>query len=199
GTFQISVRLSPSLWANWGQALFLDRVPLLSALFPRVEIEPSKDDGVKEVPVLYGMFWIVPRKVLEQVGGLDEDYFMYGEDVDWCQRFHAAQWLVMYYPYSEAIHFGGASSSVAPTKYYIENRKSRLLYFQKNHGRWARAVDTGALFVESALRAAAWSMICWLGRGDARRNALSRDRHAACLKWLMMENEVADVKCYRTP
>ena len=45
--------------------------------------------------------------------GLDEDYFMYGEDVDWCWRFHAAKWRVMYYPSSEAIHFGGEFRSGA--------------------------------------------------------------------------------------
>jgi GT2 family glycosyltransferase len=184
-TLQISMRQSPSLWANWGQAFFLDRAPLLRALFPRVEIQPSRDDDVREAPVLYGMFWMASRRALEQVGGLDEDYFMYGEDVDWCRRFHAAKWQVMYYPSSEAIHFGGASSAVAPVKYFIENRKSRLLYFQKNHGRWARAVDAGALLVDSALRTAAWSMACWLGQGDARRNALMRDRNVACLKWLV--------------
>lgn len=184
-TLQISMRQLPSLWANWGQAFFLDRVPLVRVLFPRIEIQPSEDDGVREVPVLYGMFWIVCRRALEQVGGLDEDYFMYGEDVDWCRRFHAEKWDVMHYPYSKAIHFGGASSAVASVKYFIENRKSRLLYFQKNHGRWARAVDAGALFVESILRTVVWSVVCWFGQGDTRRNMIMRDRNAACLKWLM--------------
>jgi hypothetical protein len=86
---------------------------------------------------------------------------------------------------------------VAPVKYFIENRKSRLLYFQKNHGRWARAVDDGALLVDSALRTAAWSMACWLGRGDVRRNALMRERNVACLKWLVVGGAAADVKDYR--
>jgi GT2 family glycosyltransferase len=194
GTLQISMRRSPSLCANWGQALFLDRSPLLSAFFPRIEIEPSWDDGVREAAVLYGMFWMASRRALEQVGGLDEDYFMYGEDVDWCRRFHAAKWRVIYYPPSEAIHFGGASSAVAPVKYFIENRKSRLLYFEKNHGRWARTVDAGALFVGSALRTAGWSAACWLGRGDVIRNALMRDRNAACLKWLATGRAAADAK-----
>lgn len=186
GTLQISMRRSPSLWANWGQAFFLDRVPLVHTLFPRVEIQPLEGDGIQDAPVLYGMFWIASRRALEQVGGLDEDYFMYGEDVDWCRRFHAAEWQVKYYPFSEAIHFGGASSAVAPVKYFIENRKSRLLYFQKNHGGWVRAMDAGALFVESFLRMAVWSMACWLGRDDTRRISLMRDRNAACLKWLVM-------------
>ena len=45
-TFQISMRRSPSLWANWGRAFFLDRAPLLSALFPCVEIQATCDDDI---------------------------------------------------------------------------------------------------------------------------------------------------------
>jgi len=197
GTLQISMRRSPSLWANWGQAFFLNRVPLLNTLFPRIEIEPTRNDDVIGASVLYGMFWMASRQALEKVGGLDEDYFMYGEDLDWCKRFHAAKWQVMYYPYSEAVHFGGGSSAVAPTKYFIENRKSRLLYFQEHHGRWARLVDAGAMFVESALRTAAWSMVCWIGRGDAQHNVLMRDRNAACLKWLVTASATVDLKVVR--
>ncbi|NGZ09616.1 MAG: glycosyltransferase family 2 protein [Nitrospira sp. LK70] len=193
-TLQISMRRSPSLWANWGHALFLNRAPLLSALFPPIEIAPSSDVNIREVPVLYGMFWMASREALRHIGGLDEDYFMYGEDVDWCRRFHAANWQVMYYPLSEAIHFGGGSSKIAPVKYFIENRRSRLLYFQKNHGRWARALDAGALLVDSALRSVGWSMACWLGRGDAQHNVLMRDRNVACFRWLMAGSMSANTK-----
>jgi len=68
-TLQISMRRSPSLWANWGQAFFLDQAPLISALFPRIEIKPSRDDDVREAPVLYEMFWMASCRALEQVGG----------------------------------------------------------------------------------------------------------------------------------
>lgn len=193
-TLQISMRRSPSVWGNWAHAVFLDRMPFLSVLFPPIEIVPSHDDNIREVPVLYGMFWMASRDALRDVGGLDEDYFMYGEDLDWCRRFHAANWKVMHYPFSEAIHFGGGSSKIAPLKYFIESRRSRLLYFQKNHGHWARALDVGALLVDSALRSVGWSIACWVGRSDVQRRVLMRNRNVACVKWLIAGGMAANTK-----
>ncbi len=66
------------------------------------------------------VFWFVRRKAMDEVGLLDEDFFFYGEDIDWCRRFRDAGWEVVFYPEAETIHFGGASSGNAPVRFYLE-------------------------------------------------------------------------------
>lgn len=90
-----------------------------------------------QVEVLTGWFWVVRRKALQQVGGLDERFFMYGEDIDWCHRFRNAGWQVLFFPEAEALHYGAASSATAPARFYVEMRRANLQYFRKYHGWWA--------------------------------------------------------------
>ncbi len=59
----------------------------------------------RAVDWLFGACLLVRKKAIEAVGGLDEKFFMYFEDLDWCRRFHRAGWQVWYYPLSAVIHF----------------------------------------------------------------------------------------------
>ena len=65
--------------------------------------------------ILSGCFWLVRREAnWIRVGVLDESFFMYGEDMDWCLRFWSCGWKLVFLPSAEAIHYGGASSANAP-------------------------------------------------------------------------------------
>ena len=59
----------------------------------------------KEVEALFGACWLIRRKAIDEVGLLDERYFLYFEDLDWCRQFRNKGWQVWYYPLSEIIHF----------------------------------------------------------------------------------------------
>ena len=72
------------------------------------------DDSGLEVDALSGSCMMVRREVVEQVGLLDEDIFMFGEDIDWCWRIKQAGWKVYYVPESSVYHYHGASSRLRP-------------------------------------------------------------------------------------
>ncbi len=69
-----------------------------------------EDEQLRDVEALAGAFMFARRQALEQVNGFDEDYFMYGEDIDLSLRIRQAGWRVVYNPNIEAIHFKGAST-----------------------------------------------------------------------------------------
>ena len=75
------------------------------------------------------------REVLEMVGGLDEGFFMYSEELDWCRRIRAAGWEIVYVPAAEVIHFQKKSSQQAiPAYTHIRFQRSKIRYFRKYHG-----------------------------------------------------------------
>ena len=89
---------------------------------------------LKEVEALSGCFLFVKREALEEVGLLDEAYFMYSEDLDWCRRFHDKGWKVVFNPITCAIHYGGGSSELAPARFAVEQEKAILYYWTKHYG-----------------------------------------------------------------
>lgn len=64
------------------------------------------------VPVIAGSFMMMPRAVFDELGGWDETYFFYGEDIDFCYRMYQAGYQVIYYPHVEVLHYKGASSGL---------------------------------------------------------------------------------------
>jgi hypothetical protein len=80
---------------------------------------------------------MVRREVLEQIGLLDEGYFMYSEELDWCRRMKAAGWRVVYLPAARVIHHEGKSSEQALTARHIAFQRAKLRYVRKYHGRLA--------------------------------------------------------------
>lgn len=67
---------------------------------------------VHDVPVIAGSYMMMPRVVDSQLGGWDETYFFYGEDIDYCYRIHEAGYRVVYFPLVEVLHYKGASSGL---------------------------------------------------------------------------------------
>ncbi len=102
------------------------RMTGLSYLFPnskrfgRYNLTYLDENGTYEVDSLVGAFMMVRIKTIHQVGLLDEDFFMYGEDIDWCHRIKSSGWRIMYYGDVKIIHYKGASNS--------KKQKPKLLY-----------------------------------------------------------------------
>lgn len=92
-------------------------------------------NGISNVKgFLTGAFLLVRRQALEEVGFLDSNIFMYGEDVEWCYRFYKAGWIIGYYPGAKIIHIGNQSGK------QVFNRRKRLervykgiVYFQQKY------------------------------------------------------------------
>ena len=92
------------------------------------------DDGVFEVDWVQGSALMARRKVYEQIGGLDEGYFMFSEELDWCRRAKDAGWQVVYVGTAEIIHHGGKSTEQVVARRHIYFQESKLRYFRKFHG-----------------------------------------------------------------
>ncbi len=67
---------------------------------------------IHEVPVIAGSYMMMPRALDRQLGGWDESYFFYGEDIDYCYRIHQAGYRIIYYPLVRVMHYKGASSGL---------------------------------------------------------------------------------------
>ncbi len=98
------------------------------------------DDAETDVDWVNGACLMTRREVFEQVGGLDEAYFMYSEELDWCRRIKQAGWRIVYLPAAQIVHHVGKSSEQAATARHINFQRAKLRYFRKYHGRWATAV-----------------------------------------------------------
>ena len=127
---------------------------------------------------------MIRRKAIDEVGLLDESFFIYGEDVDWCRRFHKGGWDVVFCPDAEVIHIGGASSGNAPTKFYIEMQRADLYYWKKHHGKVGQISYMILIFLRHTLRM--FSGVIQLVVPSQRKIASYKlRRNLSCLGWLI--------------
>ncbi len=131
---QSTCRRFPGLWNNFCSAAGLSRLFRKSRVFAGEHMLYFPHDRIQKVDALVGCFMMVRRRALEEVGLLDERFFIYGEDIDWCKRFWKSGWEVVFYPRAESIHYGRKSSSNAPLRFALEQEKAVLQYWKKHHG-----------------------------------------------------------------
>ncbi|NJK81040.1 MAG: glycosyltransferase family 2 protein [Chloroflexaceae bacterium] len=80
-----------------------------------------------------GACMLVRRAAIEEVGLLDDGYFLYSEEVDWCWRMRRAGWAIWQVPAAHVLHVGGASSQQVRVRSFIELHRSRLRFFQRHY------------------------------------------------------------------
>ena len=90
-------RRFPTLANAAGDYLMLKRILPGVERFEGRTLKASTYSTTHEAEVLSGCFMMVRREAFDEVGPLDEDFFFYGEDTDWCKRFHDAGWKVVYF------------------------------------------------------------------------------------------------------
>ncbi|WP_151733834.1 glycosyltransferase family 2 protein ['Paenibacillus yunnanensis' Narsing Rao et al. 2020] len=105
-------------------------------------------DPDEEYPVdaLVGAFMLVRRETMEQVGGLDEEFFMYGEDLDWCFRIKEAGWGIYYYPRTSIIHLKGGSARRRPFKIVYEFHRAMILFHRKHYAGRYNSMINGVVY-----------------------------------------------------
>lgn len=109
-------------------------------------------DEIHEIDCLVGAFMMVRREAIEQVGLLDETYFMYGEDIDWCYRIKQAGWQIYYNPMTEIIHYKGASSRKKPMKIVYEFHRAMYLFHRKHFSKKYSFFVNGAVYTGIGLK-----------------------------------------------
>jgi GT2 family glycosyltransferase len=116
-----------------------NRYSLLTRLFPRNPysrrylLSDWDHASVRPVDWLSGACLVVRRAAIDEVGPMDEAFFMFNEDVDWCRRMRMAGWDVVYIPDAVVRHDIGASRRKVPARLILERHKGMIHYFRKHH------------------------------------------------------------------
>lgn len=114
------------------------RLTGLSRLFPKhpalakYNLTYFSPEETHEVDAVSGAFLMIRRKAIEDIGLLDERFFMYGEELDWCLRAKRAGWSVMYHPEAEIIHYKGESTKTNSRKAALEFYRAMYLFHKKH-------------------------------------------------------------------
>ena len=136
-TLQKSCRRGePTPWAVLTYFLGLSICFPHSKLFGQYQLSYMDENDIHPVAGVSGSCMIIRREVLEQIGYLDEQFFAYQEDADFCRRAREAGWQVYYYPNSQIIHFGGQGGSrIEPYRSIFAWHKAYFQYYHKHLAR----------------------------------------------------------------
>jgi GT2 family glycosyltransferase len=162
GTLQYSCRRFPSF-----RTAFFHRYSLMTRLFPRNRFSQQYlmtdvgHDNIMDVDWVSGAALVVRRKVVDTVGGLDEGFFMYAEDVDWCYRIKQAGWRVVYFPEARIMHHIGQSTRLVPYSMIFQRHKSMWRFYRKHYSRNVALVDV-ATFCGISFRCIVMLARTWL-------------------------------------
>ncbi len=136
-----SARAFPSLVDAAGHALFGLLAPdnRFTRSYQKAHLETATG-GPEVVDWVSGACFLVRRSAYEQVGGFDESYFMYAEDVDLCWRLGRAGWRVIYLPTAEVTHWQGISTDRHPYRMIVEHHRSLLRFASRSSQGWRGAL-----------------------------------------------------------
>ena len=134
GTLDLACRRSfPSAFDGFCRASGLSKMFPKSHLFAQYNLTFLDENEISEVDAINGAFMMVKREALSDVGLLDEDYFMYMEDLDWCFRFKQKGWKVYYVPNTKVIHLKGESGKENSNGMISEFYKSMEMFYKKTY------------------------------------------------------------------
>lgn len=171
GTVQLSCRRFPTHWTG-----FFNRYSLLTRLFPH---NPWSRDYLmldfdhattRAVDWISGACLVTRRDVIERVGPMDGEFFLFNEDVDWCRRMHAAGYRVVYLPEAVCMHEIGASKGAIPAWLIWRRHRGMRHYFHKHHPGpwpWMLLTDLG-IFARATLQIAIQPLRALAAHGRAR-------------------------------
>jgi len=174
GSFQASYADFPSLH---GETLLLVGLArrLLGPHFPNHGPHESRE--ACRCDWVQGACLLARREALNAIGLLDEGYFMYTEETDWCAECQKAGWEVWYTPDAQIVHYGGQSAARQPAVKRRQLYSSKARFFRKQRGALASACFRVIVQVTSAVKLIYWTLITGVGRGE-RRTAARINMHA---------------------
>jgi len=163
GTLQLSCQPRPTLWREAWMCFLLEKLwPLGYYVMNRWDITVPR-----QVDVVKGACLIIPRSVTEQIGLLDEDYFLYAEELDYCERIRRAGYEIFWVPQAVVSHMGQQSTKQMPEASFLLLHVSKHLFFVKHYGQLAGTIFR-LIVLLGALPRIVWS---YLARGNRRSAA----------------------------
>ncbi|MEM1069552.1 MAG: glycosyltransferase family 2 protein [Planctomycetota bacterium] len=132
----------------------------------RYQLRSWNRDSERDVDTVTGCYMLVRREALDEVGTLDEDFFFYGEETDWCKRFIQAGWILRFAPVGEIIHHGSLSSRRCNHRRDLMLTSGLLRFHHKHGGPIPTAVAWVILAVFCVLRSIYWTIHAAWSRTD---------------------------------
>ena len=178
-TLQPTCFMFPSLLNLFLSATYLYKLFPKNRFFGREQMTWWSRDDVRSVDVVTGCFMFVRREAIQEVGAMDERFFMYAEETDWCYRFKQAGWKNLFFPGAEIIHLGGQSTQQVKPQMILQ-LKAGILRFIRKHRTLpdyaAACLLTSAWF---ALRVVPWVLAALVGTGQRHNACVAAKTYAA--------------------
>jgi N-acetylglucosaminyl-diphospho-decaprenol L-rhamnosyltransferase len=176
-------RRFPTLWSDLKK-----RLGLAHPVFGDNAMMDWDHTSSREVELLSGACMLVRREVIETVWMLDEGFFMFGEDVDWCFRIRRAGWKIFYLADAVVIHLGGQSSEPVREQLVFEIAKSRHRFIRKAYGPLAALEHRVIVLLVEGFKVIFFALRCLLSPGSQARASFRRRQmiHAQIVQWALM-------------
>jgi hypothetical protein len=131
---------------------------------------------------------MIRREAFDHVGLLDENLFMYGDDVDWCRRAWRAGWQIVFFPGAKAIHDRGKITAPYPVRFAVAQQRSVLFYWRKHHGFWGE-LGIRSIMLFHHLARYGFAVVADLARHKGRNEGDVRKQvSGACLRGILLES-----------
>ncbi|MBI5648878.1 MAG: glycosyltransferase family 2 protein, partial [Chloroflexi bacterium] len=169
GSIQSSRRRFPTLATAFLESTILQEWFPRNRVLARYYLRDTRDDAIQPVDWINGAAMFVRRDVYDQIGGLDEAFFMYSEELDWCYRAKRAGWEIFYLPTAQVIHYEGKSSEQAVAARDIHFNTSKIRFVRKTRGAFSAEILRAFLLATFVFQIARESIKWLLGHKRALR------------------------------
>lgn len=173
GSLQHSTSQFPSFLNLAYQTFGLDRVTAVSA-FRKYRMLDWDRLSECYVETISGCFLLVRKQCIDAVGMLDEDFFFFGEETDWCRRIQEAGWRVAFAPVGDITHFGGGSSGALNHRRDLMLTEATVRLHRKHSGLFTALCVYLVLLAFNSSRFLYWACVGLFGRA---KHAQERSRH----------------------
>jgi len=154
GTLQLACRRSiPTPKVAFYRLTGLSKLFPRSAVMARYNLTYEDEEKAHEVDAVSGAFLMIRRQAVQEIGLLDERFFMYGEELDWCLRAKRAGWAVMYYPAAQIVHYKGESTKYNSKKAALEFYRAMYLFHKKHFAKDYSPLTNGVIYTGIFLKA----------------------------------------------
>ena len=171
GTLQLACRRGiPTPGAAFYRLTGLSKLFPKSKMMAKYNLTYLNPNEAHEVDAVSGAFLMIRREVIDNIGLLDERFFMYGEELDWCFRVKKAGWTVMYYPGAQIVHYKGQCSRFNSRKAAFEFYRAMYLFYKKHFAKNYSPVINFVIYAGIFLRAVgSWKSFLFSSRVGSKR------------------------------
>ena len=192
GTYQVSARPFATIRGAWIAALYLRWLGYFSDLFLSDSYPGWKGDTQRTVGWVSGCFILIRSELVKRMGGFDEQFFYYYEDMDLCHRVWDAGFSIMFNPQMTITHLGGQTTKRSPKAFVLDSQITRYRYYYKYFGRRGVQASRRAILASLFLRRLGYGFLQLISPSDTRKFRLETLRVAQ--EWNRLVNPVALVE-----